>query len=117
MLFKILNLLFQHIQEPTHYRLGTTTSLLDLVFTSEANNNHIGYFPGLGSSDHVCIRFHLSCYSTFKLHHIPRYNVKRADFHGMCAAFHTINWPVIICMEPWIFMKHGDFQNGTSRPY
>ena len=29
--------LFQHIQEPTHFRPGTTPSLLDLVFTNEAD--------------------------------------------------------------------------------
>ena len=97
MLFKIL--LFQHIQDPTRYRPGTTPSLPDLMFTNEANMiNHIDYLPGLGSSDHVFICFHLSCYSTFKLHHIPRYNINRADFDGMCAVFYTIDWPVI--MEP-----------------
>ena len=36
--------LFQHMQEPTRYRPGTTPSLLDLVFTNEANMiNHIDY--------------------------------------------------------------------------
>ena len=70
--------LFQHIQEPTCFRPGTT-SLLDLVFTNEADMiNHIDYLPGLGNSDHVCIRFHLSCYSTIKPNHTPRYNVNRA---------------------------------------
>ena len=44
--------LFQHIQEPTRFRPGTTPSLLNLVFTNEANMiNHIDYLPGLGNSD------------------------------------------------------------------
>ena len=27
--------LFQHVIEPTHFRMGTTPSILDLVFSSE----------------------------------------------------------------------------------
>ena len=40
--------LFQHIQEPTRFRAGTTPSLqLDLVFTNEDNMiNYIDYLPG-----------------------------------------------------------------------
>ena len=102
--------LFQHIQEPTRFRPGTTPSLLDLVFTNEANIiNHIDYLPGLGNSDHVCIYFHLSCYSTFKPNHTPRYNVYRADFDSMHAAFSTIDWPDIMepmnTKETWEFFK------------
>ena len=60
--------------------------------------NHIDYLPGLGNSDHVCIHFHLSCYSTFKPNQTPRYNVNRADFDTMCEALYTIDWLDI--MEP-----------------
>ena len=108
--------LFQHIQEPTRFRPGTTPSLLDLVFTP-ANNimiNHIDYLPGLGNSNHVCIHFHLSCYSTFKPNHTPRHNVNRADFDSMHAAFYTIDWPDII--EPMNTQEAcGFFQDCTSR--
>ena len=101
--------LFQHIQESTRFRPGTT-SLLDLVFTNEADMiNHIDYLPGLVNSDHVCIRFHLSCYSTIKPNHIPRYNVNRADFDSIRAAFHTIDWPYNMesmnTQEAWEFFK------------
>ena len=102
--------LFQHIQESTSFRPGTTPSLLDLVFTNEANMiNHVDYLPGLGNSDHVCIYFHLSCYSTFKPNHTPRYNVYRADFDSMHAVFYTIDWPDIMepmnTKEAWEFFK------------
>ena len=87
------------ISPHTRAYYGTTPSLLDLMFTNEANViNHIDYLPGLGNSDHLCICFHLSCYSTFKLNYIARYNVNRADFDDMCAAFYTIDCLVI--MEP-----------------
>ena len=53
------------MQEPTCFRQGTTPSLLELIFTHEANMiNHIDYLSDLGNSDHVCIGVHLSCYST-----------------------------------------------------
>ena len=102
--------LFQHIQEPTHFRPGTTLSLLDLVFTNEDNMiNHIDYLPGLGKSDHVCIRFHLSCYSTFKPNQTPRYNVNRADFDTIREALYTIEWLDIMepmdTQEAWKFFK------------
>ena len=58
---------------------------------------------------HVCIYFHLSCYSTFKPNHTPRYNVYRADFDSMHAAFSTIDWPDIMepmnTKEAWEFFK------------
>ena len=71
---------------------------------------YIDYLPGLGNSDHVCIYFHLSCYSTFKPNHTgPRYNVYRADFDSMHAAFYTIDWPDIMepmnTKEAWEFFK------------
>ena len=80
------------------------------MFTNEADMiNYIDYLPGLGNSDHVCIHFHLSCYSTIKPNHTPRYNVNRADFDSMRAAFHTIDWPDIMepmnTQEAWGFFK------------
>ena len=60
--------------------------------------NHIDYLPGLGKSDHVCIHFHLLCYSTFKPNQTPRYSVNRADFDTMREALYTIDWLDI--MEP-----------------
>ena len=60
--------------------------------------NYIDYLLGLGNSDHVCIRFHLSCYSTLKPNQTSRYNVNRADFDTMSAALYIIDWLDI--MEP-----------------
>ena len=51
--------LFQHITEPTHYRPNTVANTLDLVFTNEDGMiNSVEYLPGIGSSDHVCLRPH-----------------------------------------------------------
>ena len=71
--------------------------------------NYIDYLAGLGKSDHVCIRFHLSCYSTFKPNQTPRYSVNRVDFDTMHEALYTIDWLVIMepmdTQEAWKFFK------------
>ena len=67
------------------------------------------YLPGLGNSDHVCIRFHLLCYSTFKPNQTPRYNLNRAVFDNMREALYTINWLDI--MEPMDTQESWEFFN------
>ena len=95
------------MQEPSCFRPGTTPSL---IFAIEANMiNHIDYLPGLGNSDHICICFHLSCYSTYKPNQTPRYNVNRANFDNMHEALYTVNWLDIMepmnTQEAWEFFK------------
>ena len=56
-------LLYQHIKDPTRYRLGETPNTLDLVFTNEEGMvKNIQYLSPLGNSDHVVLRFALTCY-------------------------------------------------------
>ena len=60
------NHLFQYITKPTCYRANTTANTLDLVCTNEEGMvNVIEYLPAIGSSDHVCLRFTLLCYSSY----------------------------------------------------
>ena len=50
--------LYQHINDPTHYRTNQMPSILDLVFTNEEGMlTNLSYLPPLGNSDHVCLRF------------------------------------------------------------
>ena len=59
--------LFQHICQPTRYRLGETPNILDLVLSNEEDMvRNLEYLPGLGSSDHVILRFSLTCYSVIR---------------------------------------------------
>ena len=102
--------LFQHVQEPTCFRPDTAPSLLDLVFTNEVNMiKDINYLPGLGNSDHVCIHFSFSCYTTFKPKYAPRYNANKANYDNMCASLHTIDWlgsmNVMNTEDAWRFFK------------
>ena len=55
---------FQHILNPTRYREGNESSVLDLILTNEEEIvTNIKYLPGLGKSDHLVIDFSLICYT------------------------------------------------------
>ena len=55
---------FQHILNPTRYREGNESSVLDLILTNEEEMvTNIKYLPGLGKSDHLVIDFSLICYT------------------------------------------------------
>ena len=85
--------LFQHITEPTHYRPNIVANTLDLVFTNEDGMiNSVEYLPGIGSSDHVCLRFSLLCYSNYTQVCRPKYNLNRADFDRMRQLLQDVNW-------------------------
>ena len=50
--------LYQHVTEPTRYRVNQTPNLLDLILSSEEGMvQDLQYLPALGESDHVCLRF------------------------------------------------------------
>ena len=59
--------LYQHVHKPTRFRLGESASILDLIFTNEEGMvKNLDYLPGLGSSDHVVLKFDLVSFSTMK---------------------------------------------------
>ena len=85
---------FQHVIEPTRFRLGTTPSLLDLVFINEPYMvRDISYLPGLGNSDHTCLCFSLLCYAHLKDIRILKYNTQLINYDSICATLEDINWP------------------------
>jgi len=54
--------------------------------------NTIQYLPGIGFSDHVCLRFDLLCYSTCSKATQPRYNLHQADFDKLTDLIQEVNW-------------------------
>jgi len=85
--------LHQHISEPTRYRGNQTPNVLDLVFTNEEGMvSDVSYLPGLGSSDHICIRFNLNCYSERSNDKLPRLNMHKADYVKMRELLNAVNW-------------------------
>ena len=85
--------LFQHVTEPTHYRLNTTANILDLVFTNEDGMiNNIEYLPGIGASDHLCLQFNFICHSSPASTNRPKYNLNQADFSRMRELLQALDW-------------------------
>jgi len=56
----------------------------------------IQYLPGLGLSDHVCLKFTLTCYGTFIHDNKHRYNLHQADFDRMWSLLEVIDWDDIL---------------------
>ena len=83
----------QHITEPTRYREGEESSLLDLIITNEEGMaQNLSYHPGLGDSDRCCLKFDLTCYAiqTSKEIHLPNYY--RANYDSIRSRLKCINW-------------------------
>ena len=80
-------LLYQHVTQPTRYRQGQTSHILDLVFTDSGNIvENVEFFDGLGLSDHIVICFELadSVWDTRK-EQIPKLDYRRADYTSIKA--------------------------------
>ena len=55
---------FKHVKEPTRYREGNESSVLDLIFTNEEDMvTDIKFLSGLGKSDHLVLDFSLLYYT------------------------------------------------------
>ena len=52
----------------------------------------IQHLPGLGLSDHVCLKFVLTCYGKYIHDNKPRYNLHQADFDRMRTLLEAIDW-------------------------
>ena len=103
--------LFQHVTEPTRFREGCSPHTLDLIFTNEDDMvSDLQYLPGLGSSDHVCLQFTLSCYTPDKSDSSNyRYNLRHADYVTMNDMLARIDWTNSISTlsvdESWEFFS------------
>ncbi len=52
------NFMYQHVDQPTRYRIGQTPTLDDLILSSTKDLiQDITYSDPLGKSDHICITF------------------------------------------------------------
>ena len=69
--------LSQHVTEPTCYREGERSNLLDLVLSTDEGMVHdLTYHPPLGESDHVIIRFNVPLHQSRKIDDLSdQYNI------------------------------------------
>ena len=103
--------LTQHIQEPTRYRFGSEPSILDLIISNEEGMvNGISYLPGLGSSDHLIIRFKIICYtSPCQNLHKSKPALYKADYQKLRYHASLIPWEQVNTMdlaEAYSFFKN-----------
>ena len=92
--------LVQHVTQPTRYRQGESSNILDLILTNEEGMiDHLCFLPGLGSSDHVTIRLVLTVYSSPSEPEVPRHNFRRADFASLNAKLQEVDWETMQELE------------------
>ena len=85
--------LSQHVMQPTRFRVDHEPHILDLIFTNEKDMVHqISYSAGLGSSDHVCIHFTLTCSPSVMPKTRTGYNYCRADFDKLRRILEETDW-------------------------
>lgn len=87
------NFLLQHVTEPTRYRHGQNSNTLDLILTNEENMiNRIQYLPGLGLSDHACLAYSLSVYTTEPKQEDPKYQYYKGDYPAINTQLQEVDW-------------------------
>ena len=85
----------QHITNPTRYREGNVSSVLDLIFTNEEDLvNDISYYPGLGKSDHLVLDFSLDCYTELNTskNTSEKLNFFKGDYVNLRSQLVDIDW-------------------------
>lgn len=91
--------LHQHVCKPTRYRDGQIPSLLDLVLSIEEGMVHnLVHNPGLGDSDHECLRFDLNCYKE-DCEDTPVPNYHKADYETIRSRLKDIDWILLLRVE------------------
>ena len=85
--------LYQHVTEPTRYRMGETPHILDVVLTNEEGMvRSLSYGPGIGMSDHLVLTFDLLCYTLPPPPQLPFPNFHRADFRRLNNLLAETEW-------------------------
>ena len=85
--------LMQHVTEPTRYRQGEQPNLLDLILTNEEGMvQNLTYHPGLGDSDHCCLKFDLNCYAHYSNTTEKSMNYYKANYRAIRNKLRMVNW-------------------------
>ena len=85
--------MYQHVAEPTRFRIGEISSILDLIFTNEENMiSELKYMAGLGKSDHLQLTFNFNCYIEVKRHFFKKHNFFKGKYTELANDLSTIDW-------------------------
>ena len=77
--------MYQHVAEPTRFRIGEISSELDLIFTNEEN-----MISELKKSDHLQLTF--NCYIEVKRHSFKKHNFFKGKYTELANDLNTIDW-------------------------
>ena len=92
--------LFQHVRSPTRFRHGESPNILDLILSNdESLIQKLSYHPGLGSSDHVILRFQISCAAKVTPTLTKKRNFGRADFDALNQRILREDWNEMIALD------------------
>ncbi|RLC07615.1 MAG: hypothetical protein DRI57_25640, partial [Deltaproteobacteria bacterium] len=87
------NFLYQHVQEPTHYRGIQNANTLDLVLTNEEGMiDSISYLAPLGQSHHAVLKFKLLCYVQDEQRKEARLSYDKGDYVAMRKYLSELDW-------------------------
>ena len=103
--------LFQHVNEPTRFRPGSSPHVLDLVLTNDKNIvKSIKYSSGLGLSDRLCLNIHLSCspITIIQSSDVSSYNFNEGDYMKLKTLLNKTAWlteiqPDLNVCQSWDF--------------
>ena len=102
--------LIQHITEPTRYRIGQRSNVLDLIFTMDDIVDDIKYLPPVGKSDYCAIIFNVKNNIQLKPNHSKKVfrNYNKANYDAMRLDIKNVNWKNEIQTVDggWNFLKN-----------
>ena len=86
--------LHQNITEPTRYRKGQQSNLVDLILTSEEGMvQNLIYHPPLGESDHVVLTFDLPLKHRKNVGgRKAQHNVLKTNFEAVTKDLNSLKW-------------------------
>ena len=86
--------LYQHVTQPTRYRLNQTPKTLDLILTNEEGLiSDLNILPSLGLSDHVCLSFMVKCNAERSAEEKEPYrNLNRGDYDHIRQRMRNTHW-------------------------
>ena len=103
--------LVQHVTEPTRFRQGQRSSVLDYIFTDEDNVvENIQYEDPLGRSDHCCLTWTMTTSSSETDQGVSRLNYWKGDYEGIRSGIAQIDWTTKFAAfdsvdDKWTYLK------------
>lgn len=101
--------LIQHQKEPTRYRVGEKSNMVDLIFTNREDMiEEIQTVAGLGKSDHFALVIDMNC-TTREPPRTERFNYNKTDITVLKDVLNQTNWEEVLAdlstNETWDLLK------------